>query len=265
VLPGARVARTADGVTVTLAHAPPGARTRILSLAAPGVLGFYDWEGEVLAPNGKTVASQLPSPSPAVMNISQGNGSAATGQLGAGCVSLRQALALARKAGARWPLRTEVIGGLKLRVPLLYTVLQAAPTHPGGQTDGFFVLRINQSVLTGGDITNPRPSVDPNTRTPVVTFGFTASGRRGFQQMTARLARRGSSVSGLGQTLNQHFAIVLDNRLISVPFIDYKIYPDGINGELGADISGNFTTQSARDLAVILRYGPLPVILTAAG
>jgi preprotein translocase subunit SecD len=58
---------------------------------------------------------------------------------------------------------------------------------------------------------------------------------------------------------------VLDNRLISVPSIDFKQYPDGIGGKDGADISGDLTRQSAKDLAILLRYGPLPVQLTAAG
>jgi len=83
--------------------------------------------------------------------------------------------------------------------------------------------------------------------------------------VTLSIARRGSEVSSLGETLNQHFAIALDNQLISVPFVDYKQYPDGIPAGNGADVGGNFTTRSARDLAVLLRYGSLPVHLTAAG
>ena len=72
-------------------------------------------------------------------------------------------------------------------------------------------------------------------------------------------------MSSLGESLNQHFAITLDNVLLSVPFIDYKQYPDGITGENGADVFGSFTTQSAKTLATLLRYGPLPVNLTATG
>jgi hypothetical protein len=264
-VPGAQVSVANGAIVVTPPNGHPGVRNRILTLAAPGVLTFYDWEGEVLAPNGKTVGSQLPSPSPALMDISQGNGPAAPGMLGAGCVPLQQAIALARKAGARLPLHTEIIGHLRFRVPVLYAVLQAAPTHPGGPTDGYFVVRINGSLITDDEITSPRVSTDRNSRAANVEFGFTATGRRAFEALTKAVARRGSEVSGLGQTLNQHFAIVLDNRVISVPFIDYKTYPDGINGSQGADISGNFTRQSARDLAILLRYGPLPVALTATG
>jgi preprotein translocase subunit SecD len=53
--------------------------------------------------------------------------------------------------------------------------------------------------------------------------------------------------------------------VISVPFIDSRQFPDGVPGSNGADISANFTARSARDLAILLRYGRLPVILTAAG
>ena len=72
-------------------------------------------------------------------------------------------------------------------------------------------------------------------------------------------------VSGLGQTLNQHFAVALDNQLITVPFIDFKQYPDGISGDNGADISGSFTISSARALANQLRLSALPVSLRATG
>jgi preprotein translocase subunit SecD len=36
-------------------------------------------------------------------------------------------------------------------------------------------------------------------------------------------------------------------------------YPDGIIGSSGADITGGFTSKSARDLATELRYGALPL------
>ena len=48
---------------------------------------------------------------------------------------------------------------------------------------------------------------------------------------------------------------MLDNQLITIPFIDYKQYPDGINGDNGGDISGSFTNTSAQDLANELRLG----------
>jgi preprotein translocase subunit SecD len=79
--------------------------------------------------------------------------------------------------------------------------------------------------------------------------------------MTSTIAHRGVLVSGPGNTLNQHFAIALDTMLITVPEIDFKIYPTGIRGDNGADISAGFTIQSARDVAKELRLGALPIQL----
>jgi len=148
-------------------------------------------------------------------------------------------------------------------------VLQAVPadfSHPtpiANPAAAFFVLKDNVA-LRGSDITNPQQSTDPNSGEPNVTFGFSSSGKNAFQNVTAQIARRGALVSGLGQSLEQHFAVALGgltSQLITVPYIDYKQYPDGINGDQGADISGSFTITSAQDLANELRLGALPINL----
>jgi hypothetical protein len=55
--------------------------------------------------------------------------------------------------------------------------------------------------------------------------------------------------------------VALDTKLITVPQIDFKTYPEGIPGDNGADITAGFTIQSARDLAPQLRLGALPIQL----
>ena len=60
-----------------------------------------------------------------------------------------------------------------------------------------------------------------------------------------------------------HFAIVLDNDLVSTPFINFREYPDGIDGQTGAEISGGFTIRSAQDMANFLKIGALPEIHAA--
>ena len=168
------------------------------------------------------------------------------------------------KAGL--PAGVSASGGQILTVPRGTLVLQAIPTsfaHPvpiGDPNAQFFVLK-DDAALRSSDITNPQQAADPNSGTPDITFGFSSKGKSEFQKVTAQIARRGSLVSGLGQTLNQHFAVALDNQLITVPYIDYKQYPDGINGDNGADISGSFTITSAQDLANELRLGALPLNL----
>jgi SecD/SecF fusion protein len=152
-----------------------------------------------------------------------------------------------------------------LVVPQGTVVLQAADpsaSHTTAFNDPnaqFYVLKDNVSLL-GNDITNPQQSTD-QSGSPDVTFSFTSKGKNEFQSVTSTIAHRGDTVSTLGQALNQHFAVALDNKLITVPSIDFKTYPDGINGDSGADITGGFTIQSAQDLATQLRLGALPISL----
>jgi SecD/SecF fusion protein len=144
-------------------------------------------------------------------------------------------------------------------------VLQAANQVAGKTTPfnspsaQFYVLRDHVSLF-GNDITNPQQSTD-QSGSPDVSFGFTSTGAKAFQNVTAAIARRGDLVSGLGQSLVQHFAVALDTQLITVPSIDYRTYPDGIPGDNGAQITGGFTIQSAQDLATQLRLGALPIQL----
>jgi SecD/SecF fusion protein len=78
---------------------------------------------------------------------------------------------------------------------------------------------------------------------PVVSFRFDSKGAARFGQATA-------------QNVGKLFAIILDNQVISAPQIREPIL--GGTGQ----ISGNFTAQSANDLAVLLRAGALPATLT---
>jgi SecD/SecF fusion protein len=59
----------------------------------------------------------------------------------------------------------------------------------------------------------------------------------------------------------QHFAVVLDEQMITAPPIDYTQYPEGIDATHGSQITGNFTLSAARKLADELRSGPLPIKL----
>src|SRR6185503_5124980 len=56
-----------------------------------------------------------------------------------------------------------------------------------------------------------------------------------------------------------HFAIVLDGEIKSWPQIDYKQYPDGIDPINGAQITGLQSLGEAKDLALVLQTGALPV------
>ncbi len=288
-----QVTRAGDRITASASGASPG---QIEALAAPGRLAMWDWEASVLTPRGQTVASQLRTQNPSAIEISQGSGGASPGAAGAGGLPLYDAVSLAARqttwarpqrsttcsgpvpppvrptacSPARRPTQAQLLaraGGQRpeLVVPRGIVVVEAAPSSFGSApavSDAaarFFVLR-GAAVLTARELTDPRVGHGASGQ-PDVEFGFTSAGARAFRTVTAAAARRGAAVSSLGQTLDQHFAVTVDGHLVTVPSIDFRAYPDGISGGDGADLEAGFTTQSARELAALLRYGPLPVNL----
>jgi SecD/SecF fusion protein len=124
---------------------------------------------------------------------------------------------------------------------------------------------LDRPALSGTDLKNPEQNFDQRGGgQPIVTFDFTDKGRRAFQDITRRIAQRGADNTLPGvpaDQASQHFAIVLDDELVSSPFINFQENPDGIDGSTGAQISGGFTIQSAQDLAKILQIGALPIKL----
>src|SRR5580692_10721065 len=130
--------------------------------------------------------------------------------------------------------------------------------------NSWYVLK-DDPVLKGSDITNPTQSNDEATGQPDVTFGFTSYGKGVFEQVTKEIAHRGQEALLPGITKEealQHFAVVLDGQLITVPSIDYTKYPEGIDASTGSEISGGFTITSAQNLANELQSGALPIKLT---
>jgi len=151
-----------------------------------------------------------------------------------------------------------------LQVPEgILVVRDEKPSADAPDPDRFWVIEDNPA-LSGTDIKNPEQNFDQGTREPIVTFDFTDKGREAFKNITAAIAQRGLDNSLPGdnpQNNSQHFAIVLDDELVSAPLINYIENPDGIYGSTGAQISGSFTISSAQDLARILEIGALPIRL----
>ena len=112
--------------------------------------------------------------------------------------------------------------------------------------DRWWVIQ-DRPGLSGTDIKNPEQSFDQQAgNEPIVTFNFTDKGRKAFQTITRAVAQRGADNALGGDPLqtSQHFAIALDNELVSAPYINCRENPDGIDGSTGAQISGGFTIQS---------------------
>src|SRR5437588_468196 len=111
--------------------------------------------------------------------------------------------------------------------------------------------------LTGSDLklSGTRQDFDPTTNEPVVLMQFTGSGSHKFQQVTSEEYNRGHNRNGIPQ----HFAIVLDREIRSFPQIDpsKSDLAGGISGN--AEISGIGSIGEAKDLALVLQTGALPV------
>ena len=144
---------------------------------------------------------------------------------------------------------------------LLLREQKAEPDDP--DPDRWWVIQ-DRPGLSGTDIKDPEQSFDTTIgNEPIVTFNFTDKGRQAFQTITRHVAERGADNAFGGDPLqtSQHFAIALDNELVSAPYINWRQNSEGIDGSTGAQISGSFTIQSAQDLATILKIGALPLTL----
>jgi SecD/SecF fusion protein len=154
---------------------------------------------------------------------------------------------------------TEVV---KIPQGAIIVASESAGDQPSGR---FYVLR-DQPALSGLELENPEQNYDSGpggSGQPNVTFEFTDKGRKVWLDTTREIAQRGQEnfFGGSAQNAFQHFAIVLDNEIISVPYIDFQQNPDGIDASTGSEISGGFTIQSAQNLANLLKTGALPIRL----
>ncbi len=159
-----------------------------------------------------------------------------------------------------------------LKVPEGIVVLrdqdEREPDQRRGEVDSWWVLKDNP-VLSGTDIKNPEQGFeDGSGGAPDVKMEFTDKGREAFAKTTRAIAQRGADNAaingGLQNPINasHKFAIRLDNELISTPYINFREYPDGIDGDQGAQISGGFRNiTEAQDLARLLKIGALPLRL----
>jgi len=121
--------------------------------------------------------------------------------------------------------------------------------------------------MTGADLKldGTRQDFDTTTGQPIVTMQFTDDGADKFGRITREEAQRGALLSrtlGGGQKITQNFAIVLDRQIKSWPSIDWEQYPNGISGSNGAQITGIGDLEEARNLALVLQSGALPVTFT---
>jgi preprotein translocase subunit SecD len=99
-------------------------------------------------------------------------------------------------------------------------------------------------LLTGASLTDARVQIDSQYGEPYVSIDFDKKGARVFERIT-------------GENVGKRLAIVLDGKVYSAPTIQEQI----AGGR--ARITGRFTMEEARDLAIVLRAGarPAPVAI----
>ncbi|MDO5534407.1 MAG: protein translocase subunit SecD [Propionibacteriaceae bacterium] len=101
------------------------------------------------------------------------------------------------------------------------------------------------SVIDGGMLTDANSGIPQGGVNWIVTLSLNGDGAAIFEKVTGNLAQKPSP--------QNTFAIVLDSQVITYPSLEQAI-PGG-----QAQISGNFTQESAGDLANVLKYGSLPL------
>jgi preprotein translocase subunit SecD len=111
-----------------------------------------------------------------------------------------------------------------------------------GRVDGREFLAVRKVIpLTGRDLKTARVQKG-EVGQPVIGFSLTPDGATKFAALT-------------GANVGRRLAIVLDKKIESAPRINSQIHDSGV-------IEGQFTPESAADLALVLRSGSLPASLT---
>lgn len=134
----------------------------------------------------------------------------------------------------------------------LPTNTQAGVANPGSQIfpyaedsdfPGGFEAVKRLGGIRGDSLINARAGVDSRSNENVVNIQFDQQGGQKFAQLST-------------ENVGERFAIILDGKVISAPVFNEPI----LGGS--AQISGNFTAESANQLAISLQSGALPVPLT---
>jgi SecD/SecF fusion protein len=123
-------------------------------------------------------------------------------------------------------------------------------------------------AMTGKELKLSGTRADIGQNGPIVTLQFTGKGTKIFADITKKEAQQGKQAAlfaGRGNdpdavtTYARHFAIVLDGVIRSTPYIDYLKNPAGIDSPNAEIDMGSGSFQDAKDLALVLQTGALPV------
>jgi protein-export membrane protein SecD len=110
-----------------------------------------------------------------------------------------------------------------------------------------FVVEANAKI-TGDDLSDARVQIDPQKNDPYVSMDFKPAGAKRFEEAT-------------GANIGRRMAVILDGNVYSAPNIQAKIGGGHAQITLGGGVNFNKTMSDAKDLALVLRAGALPVQL----
>lgn len=102
--------------------------------------------------------------------------------------------------------------------------------------------------ITGDDLSDARVQIDPQKNDPYVSMDFKQAGAKRFEEAT-------------GSNIGRRMAVILDGNVYSAPVIQAKIGGGHAQITLGGGANFNKTMSEAKDLALVLRAGALPVQL----
>ncbi|MET9674304.1 protein translocase subunit SecD [Streptomyces sp. NPDC006482] len=103
---------------------------------------------------------------------------------------------------------------------------------------------LGPAEVEGRDVDDASAGIDQQSGQWIVDMAFTGEGSKKFQAITGKLSQQADP--------QNRFAIVLDGEVVSAPSVRTTL-------SANAQISGNFTQQTAQDLGNILSYGALPL------
>jgi preprotein translocase subunit SecD len=126
------------------------------------------------------------------------------------------------------------------KVPLDSQVLYQRNVNPEtGEVKRVPFLIKRRTLLTGDRLVSARVQIETQFNQPYVSLEFDSRGAKIFERITQR-------------NVKKKLAIILDDNVYSAPVIQEKIS----GGR--AQITGRFSMDEARDLAIVLRAGSLP-------
>jgi protein-export membrane protein SecD len=134
----------------------------------------------------------------------------------------------------------EVLSALPRNLVLRWA---SSPTSVGAESYRLLYSLEDRAIVTGQNLVDAKEEIDPLTSGPIVTFELDRTGARKFGD-------------GTGRNIGNYMAILLDDRVQGRP----PVIQSRIDRRGQITLTGR-TFQEARDLALTLRAGALPIPL----